>query len=174
MKYFKISSAEFATVEGDYDIVVVKNGYIYVASDTELDSPFVLSSLPEGVAEEIAEQLEEAKENKKKEIDTAKIAYIEGGVTFKDKVFQSAEYDRNLLTSTVSLYSITGTALPDGFAWISQDNTSVSMTLQELIQLGALMAQKVNEGTIKARELKDKVIAATTINEVQAIKFDVE
>ena len=174
MFYFKISSAEFATVEGDYDIVVVKNGYIYVASDTELDSPFVLSSLPEGVAETIAEELEEAKENKKKEIDTAKIAYIEGGVTFKDKVFQSAEYDRNLLTSTVSLYSITGTALPDGFVWISQDNTSVSMTLQELIQLGALMAQKVNEGTIKARELKDKVIAATTINEVQAIKFDAE
>lgn len=172
MKYFKVSSAEFATVEGDYDIVCVKDNYIYVASATELASPFVVSGLPEGVAESIAEELEEAKANKKKEIDEAKIGYIEGGVTFKDKVFQSAEYDRNLLTSTVSLYSITGTPLPDGFVWISEDNTSVPMTLQELIQLGALMAQKVNEGTIKARQLKDKALSATTIEEVSAIKFE--
>lgn len=172
MKYFKVSSAEFATVEGEYDIVCVKDNYIYVGSNEELASPFVVSGLPEGVAESIAEELEEAKANKKKEIDAAKIAYIEGGVTFKDKVFQSAEYDRNLLTSTVSLYSITGTALPDGFVWISEDNTSVPMTLAELIQLGALMAQKVNEGTIKARQLKDQVLSAKTINEVQAIKFE--
>ena len=172
MKYFKVSSAEFATVEGEYDIVCVKDNYIYVGSNEELASPFVVSGLPEGVAESIAEELEEAKENKKKEIDAAKIAYIEGGVTFKDKVFQSAEYDRNLLTSTVSLYSITGTALPDGFVWISDDNTSVSMTLQELIQLGALMAQKVNEGTIKARQLKDQALSAQTINELAAIKFE--
>jgi hypothetical protein len=172
MKYFKVSSAEFATVEGEYDIVCVKDNYIYVGSNKELTSPFVVSGLPEGVAESIAEELEEAKANKKKEIDAAKIAYIEGGVTFKDKVFQSAEYDRNLLTSTVSLYSITGTALPDGFVWISEDNTSVPMTLQELIQLGALMAQKVNEGTIKARQLKDQTLSAQTINEVAAIKFE--
>ena len=172
MKYFKVSSAEFATVEGEYDIVCVKDNYIYVGSNEELTSPFVVSGLPEGVAESIAEELEEAKANKKKEIDAAKIAYIEGGVTFKDKVFQSAEYDRNLLTSTVSLYSITGTALPDGFVWISEDNTSVPMTLQELIQLGALMAQKVNEGTIKARQLKNQTLSAQTINEVAAIKFE--
>ncbi|TEY00208.1 DUF4376 domain-containing protein [Campylobacter sp. US33a] len=117
------------------------------------------------------ELLANAKENKLKEIDAKRDEAIESGVTYKDKVFQSAEKDRNLLTSTVSLFSITK-SLPEGFVWIAKDNTAVSMSLEDLIALGALMASSVNENTIKARNLKDAVLKATTLDEVKGIVWN--
>ncbi|WP_265604338.1 DUF4376 domain-containing protein, partial [Campylobacter jejuni] len=98
---------------------------------------------------------------------------IEGGVSYKDKIFQSAEKDRNLLTNTVSLFSITK-QLPEGFVWISKDNEAVPFTLEELIELGGIMANSVNTNTIKARTLKDKVEQAQTLEEIEAIKWDNE
>ncbi|EAH9758554.1 hypothetical protein EY869_08785, partial [Campylobacter coli] len=44
-------------------------------------------------------KLKYSKEFKKDEIDKSKDNAIEGGVSYKDKIFQSAEKDRNLLTS---------------------------------------------------------------------------
>ncbi|EAK9907381.1 DUF4376 domain-containing protein [Campylobacter coli] len=114
-----------------------------------------------------------AKEFKKDEIDNAKNNAIKGGVSYKDKIFQSAEKDRNLLTSTVSLFAITK-QLPEGLVWISKDNEAVPFTLEELIELGGIMANSVNTNTIKARTLKDKVEQAQTLEEIEAIKLDNE
>lgn len=114
-----------------------------------------------------------AKEFKKDEIDNAKNNAIKGGISYKDKIFQSAEKDRNLLTSTVSLFAITK-QLPEGFVWISKDNEAVPFTLEELIELGGIMANSVNTNTIKARTLKDKVEQAQTLEEIEAIKWDNE
>ncbi|HFP7510568.1 TPA: DUF4376 domain-containing protein [Campylobacter jejuni] len=116
-------------------------------------------------------KLKYAKEFKKDEIDKAKDNAIEGGVSYKDKIFQSAEKDRNLLTSTVSLFAITK-QLPEGFVWISKDNEAVPFTLEELIELGGIMANSVNTNTIKARTLKDNVEQAQTLDEIEAIKWD--
>lgn len=118
-------------------------------------------------------KLKYAKEFKKDEIDNAKNNAIKGGVSYKDKIFQSAEKDRNLLTSTVSLFAITK-QLPEGFVWISKDNEAVPFTLEELIELGGIMANSVNTNTIKARTLKDKVEQAQTLEEIEAIKWDNE
>ncbi|WP_072223773.1 DUF4376 domain-containing protein [Campylobacter jejuni] len=116
-------------------------------------------------------KLKYAKEFKKDEINKAKNNAIEGGVSYKDKIFQSAEKDRNLLTSTVSLFAITK-QLPEGFVWISKDNEAVPFTLEELIELGGIMANSVNTNTIKARTIKDKVEQAQTLEEIQSIKWD--
>lgn len=116
-------------------------------------------------------KLKYAKEFKKDEIDKVKNNAIEGGVSYKDKIFQSAEKDRNLLTSTVSLFAITK-QLPEGFVWISKDNEAVPFTLEELIELGGIMANSVNTNTIKARTIKDKVEQAQTLEEIQSIKWD--
>ncbi|EOH4354966.1 DUF4376 domain-containing protein [Campylobacter jejuni] len=118
-------------------------------------------------------KLKYAKEFKKDEIDKAKYNAIEGGVSYKNKIFQSSEKDRNLLTSTVSLFAITK-QLPEGFVWISKDNEAVPFTLEELIELGGIMANSVNTNTIKARTLKDKVEQAQTLEEIEAIKWDNE
>ena len=45
------------------------------------------------------------------------------------------------------------------------------MTLQELVQLGALMGKKVNDCAIKARMLKDQLMKATTYEEASKISW---
>lgn len=118
-------------------------------------------------------KLQYSKEFKKDEINKARDLAIEGGVSYKNKIFQSAEKDRNLLTSTVSLFSI-ARQVPEGFVWISKDNEAVPFTLEELVELGGIMANLVNVNTIKARTLKDRVEQAQTLEEIEAIKWDNE
>lgn len=111
-----------------------------------------------------------AKVDKKADIDKKRDEAIESGVEYKGKVFQSAEKDRNLLTSTTSLFSITK-QVPQSFKWISKDNEAVDFTLQDLIALGAKMAESVNLNTMKARALKDKVEKARNLNELESIQW---
>ncbi|EPO0095492.1 DUF4376 domain-containing protein, partial [Campylobacter upsaliensis] len=94
-----------------------------------------------------------------------------GGAEYKGKVFQSGEKDRNLLTSTTSLFSITK-QVPEGFKWIAKDNEAVSFTLEDLIALGGVMANAVNTHTMKARELKDKVEKAKNAKELEKIAVE--
>lgn len=115
--------------------------------------------------------LDELKRLKIAEIDNERDRTISGGVSFKDKMFQSAEKDRNLLTSTVSLFTLQK-AVPEGFAWISTDNTQVPFTLEELIQLANLMASSVQSNMLKARSLKDKVLNAKSADEVAKINWE--
>ncbi|EHE0559436.1 DUF4376 domain-containing protein [Campylobacter upsaliensis] len=117
---------------------------------------------------EPSEVLEVKKELKKAEITKKRDEAINGGVEYKGKVFQSAEKDRNLLTSTISLFSITK-QVPEGFKWIAKDNEAVSFTLEDLIALGGLMANAVNLHTMKARELKDEVEKANSIEALEKI-----
>ena len=171
MKYYAITCKDFQSQTGEFNLVTVQDGIVYVSSETDLAEPFKLSGLPE---EFVANQklfFEKAKELKKQEIDNAKIAQIENGVEFEGKVYQSAEYDRNLLTSTVSLFAISK-SVPEGFVWISKDNEQVPFTLEKLMGLAQAMATDVQVQTIKARNLKDTVEKAKTIDEVNAIKFE--
>ena len=115
-----------------------------------------------------SEVLEVKKELKKREITKKRDEAINGGVEYKGKIFQSGEKDRNLLTSTISLFSITK-QMPEGFKWIAKDNEAVSFTLEDLTALGGLMANAVNLHTMKARELKDKVEKAKSIEALEKI-----
>ena len=117
---------------------------------------------------EASEVLEVKKELKKREITKKRDEAINGGVEYKGKIFQSGEKDRNLLTSTISLFSITK-QVPEGFKWIAKDNEAVSFTLQDLINLGGFMANAVNTYMIKARELKDKVENANSAEALEKI-----
>lgn len=117
------------------------------------------------------EALKVKKELKKVEITGKRDEAINGGVEYKGKVFQSGEKDRNLLTSTISLFSITK-AVPEGFKWIAKDNEAVDFTLQDLINLGGVMANAVNLHTMKARELKDKVEKAKSIEALEKINME--
>lgn len=118
-----------------------------------------------------SEALKVKKELKKVEITGKRDEAINGGVEYKGKVFQSGEKDRNLLTSTISLFSITK-AVPEGFKWIAKDNEAVDFTLEDLINLGGVMANAVNLHTMKARELKDKVEKAKSIEALEKINME--
>lgn len=62
--------------------------------------------------------------------------------------------------------------MPEGFKWIAKDNEAVDFTLQDLINLGSVMANAVNLHTMKARELKDKVEKAKSIEALEKINME--
>lgn len=120
---------------------------------------------------ELVYTLDYCKNNKLFELDKAKKRALNSDVFYKGNYFQNRETDRNLLTSTITLYQKLG-ELPKGFVWISSDNKQVEVTLQDLINIGALMGAKVNEVTIKARNLKDKVIASDDKDYINSITWE--
>ncbi len=119
----------------------------------------------------VPKSLESLKELKAEEINAKRDEAINSGVSFKGKVFQSAERDRNLLSAAISLYSLNNN-LPPNFVWIAKDNTQVPMNLEDLIELASLMALSVNENTLKARALKNRIEAAANTDELALIVWE--
>ncbi|WP_104722191.1 DUF4376 domain-containing protein [Helicobacter mesocricetorum] len=119
----------------------------------------------------VSKSLESLKELKAEEINAKRDEVINAGVSFKGKVFQSAERDRNLLSAAISLYSLNNN-IPPNFVWIAKDNTRVPMNLEDLIGLASLMALNVNENTLKARALKDRIEAAASTDELALIVWE--
>lgn len=111
------------------------------------------------------------RDNKLMELEKAKNKDINSDVFYNGNYFQNRETDRNLLTSTITLYQNLG-ELPKGFVWISRDNKQIEVTLQDLINIGALMGAKVNEVAIKARNLKDKVVASDDKDYINSITWE--
>ena len=114
--------------------------------------------------------LDDVKNQKLEAFERIKHEEMTKDVEYKGYKFQNRDSDRNLLTSTVTLYLALG-EVPKGFVWIASDNTLVPMVLKELIELGAIMAKRVNDVTLKARFLKDATLAAKSKEEVDQIEW---
>ena len=121
-------------------------------------------------ADSLLFSFEDYKQNKLNEIDYKKDEEMTKDVEYKGFKFQNRDSDRNLLTSTVVLYSAIG-EVPKGFVWISSDNKQIPMSLNELVELGAIMGSRVNEITLKARFFKDAVLAAKSKEEIDQIEW---
>lgn len=174
--YYRISCADFANVKGDYNIINVTNGIIYIKSELKLDQKFEkLEELPIGISDPDIKpfDLEQARETKIKELEEARTKANEKSIEYKGKLFQATEKDVALLTSTIALYQKTG--LPQGFVWITEDNTMMPVTIDDLINVGKLIAEQTSNNYIKIRILKNKVmLECTTQEQLDAIKFNVE
>ncbi len=174
--YYKIDCADFATQEGEFDLLGTLDGVVFVTTKSTLKKPFVkvtTSELPSDIVVAIEAEtamIEAARNAKTNEIDRKRDETIAEGVEFNGKQFQSADHDQALLTQAVTLFSASG-GVPEGYTWIAKDNSRVAMTLQELVQLGAVMALRVNENYQKARDLKDIVNKAMTLAEIQAVEW---
>lgn len=153
--YYKSGNNEVYYYSAGTFLKYIKEGLIEI-SEEEVDS--------------LLFSFEEYKQNKLSEIDSKKDEEINKDVEYKGFKFQNRDSDRNLLTSTVVLYSALG-GVPEGFVWISSDNKQIPMSLNELIELGAIMGSRVNEITLKARFLKDAALAAKTKEEVDFVEW---
>lgn len=108
----------------------------------------------------------EAVEHKKTELNEADIEY-------KGKSFGADMKSQQLLTQTITLYNLAG-GLPEGFGWISADNKLVEMSLEELAELGGLIGARTMRLYVKARELKDEILAAKNKTAINKIKVSFE
>lgn len=153
--YYKNSNNEVYYYSAGTFLKYIKEGLIEISKE-EADS--------------LLFSFEDYKQNKLNELDFKKDEEMTKDVEYKGFKFQNRDSDRNLLTSTVTLYLALGD-VPKGFVWIASDNTLVPMVLKELIELGAIMAKRVNDVTLKARFLKDATLAAKSKEEVDQIEW---
>ena len=174
--YYKITCSDFATQEGDFELLGTIDGVVYVSSKSTLKKPFekvTESELPADIVGAIAADaamIDIARAAKMEEIDKKRDEVIAEGVEYNGKQFQSDTHDQALLTQAVTLFSASG-GVPDGYTWIAKDNSRVALDLAGLVALGALMALRVNENYQKARDLKDQANKALTLDEIQAIQW---
>lgn len=154
MRYFKDSNNEIFGFEDDFLEIP---SYLTPLSEEEVNT--ILSPSPE-------EALEIAKATKKVEINAKRDEAIEQDIEFNGEIFSNRKSDRDTISSYLSL------SLPENFAWIAKNNTSVPMTKKNLAALASLMFSNLNENMLKARALKNRVDASVTLEEVEAIVWE--
>ncbi len=147
------------------------NNEIFGFEDNFLEIPSYLTPLSEEevnaiLSPSLEEALEIAKATKKVEINAKRDEAIEQDIEFNGEIFTNKKTDRDTISSYLSL------SLPENFAWIAKNNTPVPMTKKNLSALASLMFANLNENALKARVLKNRVDASSTIEEVEAIVWD--
>lgn len=157
-------------LEGRYYKDTLGNIFFYRQGTLLKDINPTFTPVDESFVLENSMSLEDVKNQKLEVFESKKHEEMTKDVEYKGFKFQNRDSDRNLLTSTVVLYSALG-EVPKGFVWISSDNKQIPMSLNELIELGAIMGSKVNEITLKARFLKDAALAAKTKEEVDFVEW---
>lgn len=115
-----------------------------------------------------APTLDQIRAAKIAQIDRARDAALEAGF-----LFDGVRYD----CDDLSVQRITGAAvlsiLNPAFTtpWITFDNSVVVLTASDLAGLGAAAAQHVATQLFRARGLKDAALAATTVEQIDAINW---
>jgi hypothetical protein len=120
-----------------------------------------------------ARSLELARTQKWDEIKLARTAAIEASLVTPYGVLQHREEDQKNLDSAVLLVNNlvamgNTTASVD---WTMADNSVVTLTAAQLIQVGLLRGQRVQECHALARTKRSLIDAATTLAEVNAIQW---
>ena len=171
---YKISTADFQKQSGDFDLIRIVGDYVYLNSDKSLKKPFVSvsdSELPIECAEALNERenaIIDIRNAKLKELDECRSVANSQSVEYKGKKIQATENDQTLIIQAITIYTALG-GTPKGYQWICEDNSRLDVDLNDLIAIAALIGKQVNENYNKCRTLKDKVIQATKIEQINKI-----
>jgi len=116
--------------------------------------------------------LEEVVAGRCEEVNSLRGQKTEGGVIFKEILFDSSEKSRwNLTATAVKLASVDAT-LQDGFVWRSSDNQNIPMTKEDVLAFHAAMTDWVYNCYRASWEHKAALNALTTIKEVE--EYDIQ
>ena len=113
--------------------------------------------------------LEEIKELKKQEINTARDATEQGGFAYMGKIFDSDQI--SCLRISCAAQSIIHA--PEGtiITWTCKDNTTIDLNAEQLIELMNTLALHSNNCHQKANLLKQAIITATSKEELDKIHW---
>jgi len=114
--------------------------------------------------------LDDVKADRKTYIESKRDIAENEDIVYGGKTYQCDEKSRSALNIRKSTTLETGD-LPADFKWINKDNSKTTFGVADIKDLGLAMANRSNEVFIKARDLKDQIDVATTINEVMAIDW---
>lgn len=117
--------------------------------------------------------LEQTKADRWEVIKAARAAHIDAGLVTPYGQFQTAPLERQNITDAVLLaQTLTAMGQPVAIDWTLADNTVVTLGLPEIVTVGLLLGQRVQEAHAHARTLRAAIDAATTVAEIEAITWD--
>ena len=111
----------------------------------------------------------QAKEEKIVENDTARDIALNAGVTYKDVLFDS---DTDQKVNLSAMYETMDEG--DSVTWFGMDNQALVCTKEDLFNIGALIMQLHSFCWTKNATIKAAINMAETIEEVEAIEVDYE
>ncbi|EJI1868548.1 TPA: DUF4376 domain-containing protein [Campylobacter jejuni] len=119
------------------------------------------------------ELLNEAKELKINEINTKKENILNGGFSFKGKIYQSSNEDQLRINGAVTNALVNPNLIPY-VDWIALDNTTTRFSVDEFKLFASSMAYFVQETIFKASALKEKARNAQSKEELDLIVWESE
>ena len=179
MNYYKISTGDFANIhEGDFELLKVQNEEVIVQTSSTLKTPFKkLASLPDELKNELEVAFANAKAAKIAELNKACDDEL---LTFKSSAL-GEEYTYDLATEDQINYMGLAMANADAFMRCYKVDTNGEIVgyKQNLPHTAAQIQAAYKDGANhkiaqikKCGELKELVEKASTISEIQAIKWD--
>ncbi|NBE34218.1 DUF4376 domain-containing protein [Campylobacter jejuni] len=162
MKYFKDKNNEIYAYEDEATDEQIKEGLTPI-SEEEFNA---LINPPK--SEE--ELLNEAKELKINEINTKKENILNGGFSFKGKIYQSSNEDQLRINGAVTNALINPNLIPY-IDWIALDNTTTRFSVEEFKLFASSMAYFIQQTIFRAKDLKEKIRNATSLEELNSITW---
>lgn len=113
--------------------------------------------------------IEEVKQAKWEEIKARRDAEEQSGCPYMGSVLDSDSLSVQRINTAVQAAQVVG----ESFAvdWTMKDNTVIHMTYPDVLGMPAALAVFSNQLHMKAREKRDQINAAETIEEVNAIEW---
>ena len=118
-----------------------------------------------------AELLADAKTAKIAELKVERDAREVEPITYNGNSYDYDDKARERINAAIIALDVQGAGI--SIDWTTADNTDVKVTAQDLRRVIAVVAQRSNALHVAYREAKDKVEAATTVAEVEAITLNV-
>ena len=154
--YVLVNQADFNKIIGNADgeYLIADDGSVY-PKPAPTDAELLADAKPAKIAELKAER-------DSKEVEP--ITYNGNSYDYDDKA-------RERINAAIIALDVQGAGI--SIDWTTADNTGVKVTAQDLRRVIAVVAQRSNALHVAYRAAKDKVEAATTVAEVEAITLDV-
>lgn len=117
--------------------------------------------------------LEDLREAKRQEINTARDNAEQGGFEYLGKVFDSdpVSCQRIALASQTAMMAKTA-GQEFNVVWTCQDNTTIELDADAMIGASVALTQWSNACHMKASELKEQLLKATTEDEIKNINWE--
>ena len=139
---------------GNGEYLIADDGVVY-HKPAPTDAELLAAAKPAKIAELKAER-------DSKEVEP--ITYNGNSYDYDDKA-------RERINAAIIALDVQGAGI--SIDWTTADNTDVKVTAQDLRRVIAVVAQRSNALHVAYRAAKDKVEAATTVDEVEAVTLDV-
>ncbi|MBZ7942019.1 DUF4376 domain-containing protein [Campylobacter molothri] len=117
------------------------------------------------------ELLNEAKELKINEINTKKENILNGGFSFKGKIYQSSNEDQLRINGAVTNALVNPNLIPY-IDWIALDNSTTRFSVEEFKLFASSMAYFIQQTIFRAKDLKEKIRNATSLEELNLITWE--